>query len=82
MSAFGYISKFSRMFIFGNCNTYFFKICLQISFKLFSIYFNLTADTLPYTRYLKLIQTADTRSLLRADTSVLILMPLYRKTKK
>ena len=31
--------------------------------------------------YLKIIQMDDTRSLLRADTSVLILMPWYREIK-
>ena len=55
---------------------------LKIVYKsLLSIIFQLFQFDSRYS-YLKLIQTADTRSLLRADTSVLILIPLYRKTKK
>ena len=61
-------------FSFRNCNASFLKSYLQI------FLFSLFQFDSRYS-YLKSIQTADTRSLLRADTSVLILMPLYRETK-
>ena len=46
----------------------------------YKIFFSLLQFDSQYS-YLKIIQTDDTRSLLRADTSVLILMPLYREIK-